>query len=285
VDVTQESPLHLPAIAILGAGSMGRAILQGLLSPHVHVASGIRITNRRVESAADFATEPRVSAWVTIENVNANREAVRGASVVIVAVKPADVEELVGDVSADLDEDAVVVSVAAGKTLQQLQAAAGNTRAVMRAMPNTPAQIRRGVTGIAVGEHVSPAQRDLVESVFATVGSVVVVDEERLNALTSISGSGPAYVFYLIEQWEQAARDLGFTHDEAALLVRETVRGAAELVLATGDQPEELRRRVTSPQGTTERAVGVLQQANLAGVFETAMQAAMARALEIAAGS
>ncbi len=285
MDVTQESPLHLPAIAILGAGSMGRAILQGLLSPHVHVASGIRITNRRVESAADFATEPRVSAWVTIENVNANREAVRGASVVIVAVKPADVEELVGDVSADLDEDAVVVSVAAGKTLQQLQAAAGNTRAVMRAMPNTPAQIRRGVTGIAVGEHVSPAQRDLVESVFATVGSVVVVDEERLNALTSISGSGPAYVFYLIEQWEQAARDLGFTHDEAALLVRETVRGAAELVLATGDQPEELRRRVTSPQGTTERAVGVLQQANLAGVFETAMQAAMARALEIAAGS
>jgi len=285
VDVTQESPLHLPAIAILGAGAMGRAILQGLLSPHVHVASGIRITNRRVELAADFATEPRVSAWVTSENVNANREAVRGASVVIVAVKPADVEELVGDVSADLDDDAVVVSVAAGKTLQQLQAAAGNTRAVMRAMPNTPAQIRRGVTGIAVGDHVSAAQRDLVESVFATVGSVVLVDEERLNALTSISGSGPAYVFYLIEQWEQAARELGFTHAEAALLVRETVRGAAELVLATGEQPEELRRRVTSPQGTTERAVGVFQQANLAEVFETAMRAAMARAREIAAGS
>jgi pyrroline-5-carboxylate reductase len=154
----------------------------------------------------------------------------------------------------------------------------------MRAMPNTPAQIRRGVTGIAVGQNVSAAQRDLVESVFATVGSVVVVDEERLNALTSISGSGPAYVFYLIEQWEQAARELGFTHDEAALLVRETVRGAAELVLATGEQPEELRRRVTSPQGTTERAVGVLQQSNLAEVFEAAMQAAMARAREIAAG-
>jgi len=285
VHVTQESPLHLPAIAILGAGSMGRAILQGLLSPHVHVAAGIRITNRRVESAAHFATEPRVSAWVTSENVHANREAVRGASVVIVAVKPADIEELVADVSADLDDDAVVVSVAAGKTLQQLQAAAGDKRAVMRAMPNTPAQIRRGVTGIAVGEHVSAAQCGLVESVFATVGSVVVVDEERLNALTSISGSGPAYVFYLIEQWEQAARELGFTHAEAALLVRETVRGAAELVLATGEQPEELRRRVTSPQGTTERAVEVLQQAHLAEVFESAMEAAMARAREIASGA
>jgi pyrroline-5-carboxylate reductase len=132
---------------------------------------------------------------------------------------------------------------------------------------------------------VSGAQCDLVESVFATVGSVVVVDEERLNALTSISGSGPAYVFYLIEQWEQAARELGFTHAEAALLVRETVRGAAELVLATGEQPEELRRRVTSPQGTTERAVEVLQQAHLAEVFESAMEAAMARAREIASGA
>jgi len=283
--VTNESPLHLPAIAILGAGSMGRAILQGLLSPHVHVATGIRITNRRVESAADLTTEPRVSAWVTSTNAQANREAVRGAKVVIVAVKPADVEALVADVAADLDDDAVVVSVAAGKTLAQLQGAAGDNRAVMRAMPNTPAQIRRGVTGIAVGEHASPEQRDLVESVFATVGSVVVVDEERLNALTSISGSGPAYVFYLIEQWEQAARELGFTHAEAALLVRETVRGAAELVMASGEQPEELRRRVTSPNGTTERAVATLQQAHLAEVLGTAMQAAMARAREIAAGA
>jgi pyrroline-5-carboxylate reductase len=285
VHVTNESPLHLPAIAILGAGSMGRAILQGLLSPHVHVATGIRITNRRVEAATDFDAEPRVTAWVTSQNPEANREAVRGARVVIVAVKPADVEALVANVAADLDDDAVVVSVAAGKTLQQLQSAAGDKRAVMRAMPNTPAQIRRGVTGIAVGEHVSADQRDLVESVFATVGSVVVVDEERLNALTSISGSGPAYVFYLIEQWEQAARELGFTQAEAALLVRETVRGAAELILATGEQPEELRRRVTSPNGTTERAIATLQQAHLAELLETAMQAAMARAREIAEGA
>jgi pyrroline-5-carboxylate reductase len=264
---------------------MGRAILQGLLSPHVHVASGIRITNRRVESAAEFSNEPRVSAWVTSTNANANREAVRGASVVIVAVKPADVEDMLADIAGDLDDDAVVVSVAAGKTLAQLQIAAGDQRAILRAMPNTPAQIRRGVTGLALGPHVSATQRELVESVFATVGSVVVVDEERLNALTSISGSGPAYVFYLIEQWEQAARELGFTHAEAALLVRETVRGAAELVLASGEQPEELRRRVTSPQGTTERAVGVLQQAHLAEVLEHAMQAAMARAREISAGA
>ena len=283
--MTHESPLHLPAIAILGAGSMGRAILQGLLAPHVHVASGIRITNRRVESAAEFAAEPRVSAWVTSTNVDANREAVRGAAVVIVAVKPADIEEMLADIAGDLDDDAVVVSFAAGKTLAQLHAAAGDQRAILRAMPNTPAQIRRGVTGLAMGPHVSAAQRDLVESVFATVGSVVVVDEERLNALTSISGSGPAYVFYLIEQWEQAARELGFTHAEAALLVRETVRGAAELVIASGEQPEELRRRVTSPQGTTERAVGVLEQAHLADVLEDAMKAAMSRAREIAAGA
>ncbi len=263
---------------------MGRAILQGLLSPHVHVATGIRITNRRVEAASDFVTEPRVSAWVTSENPQANREAVRGAKVVIVAVKPGGIAEMLAEVAADLDDDAVVVSVAAGKTLAQLQEAVGAQRAVMRAMPNTPAQIRRGVTGISVGPNVTAAQQKLVESVFATVGSVVVVDEERLNALTAISGSGPAYVFYLIEQWEQAARQQGFTQAEAALLVRETVRGAAELVIASGEQPEELRRRVTSPNGTTERAIATLEQAHLSGLLESAMQAAMARAAEIAAG-
>ena len=282
--VTHESTLHLPPIAILGAGSMGRAILQGLLSPHVHVATGIRITNRRVEAATDFVTEPRVTAWVTSENPEANREAVRDAKVVIVAVKPAGIVDMLAEVAESLDDDAVVVSVAAGITLAQLQSAAGDRRAVMRAMPNTPAQIRRGVTGISVGEHVTTAQQELVESVFATVGSVVVVGEERLNALTSISGSGPAYVFYLIEQWEQAARQQGFTQAEAALLVRETVRGAAELVIASGEQPEELRRRVTSPNGTTERAIATLEQAHLAELLETAMQAAMARAREIAAG-
>ena len=282
--VTHESSLHLPAIAILGAGSMGRAILQGLLSPHVHVATGIRVTNRRVEAAADFDTESRVTAWVTSENPEANREAVRGATVVIVAVKPAGIVEMLAEVADDLDDDAVVVSVAAGITLAQLQEAAGAQRAVMRAMPNTPAQIRRGVTGISVGPQVTAAQQELVESVFATVGSLVVVGEERLNALTAISGSGPAYVFYLIEQWEQAAREQGFTQAEAALLVRETVRGAAELVIASGEQPEELRRRVTSPNGTTERAIATLEQAHLAELLESAMTAAMARATEIAAG-
>jgi pyrroline-5-carboxylate reductase len=284
VTVTHESSLHLPAIAILGAGSMGRAILQGLLSPHVHVATGIRVTNRRVEAAADFDTESRVTAWVTSENPEANREAVRGATVVIVAVKPAGIVEMLAEVADDLDDDAVVVSVAAGITLAQLQEAAGAQRAVMRAMPNTPAQIRRGVTGISVGPQVTAAQQELVESVFATVGSLVVVGEERLNALTAISGSGPAYVFYLIEQWEQAAREQGFTQAEAALLVRETVRGAAELVIASGEQPEELRRRVTSPNGTTERAIATLEQAHLAELLESAMTAAMARATEIAAG-
>ena len=285
MSVTHDSPLHFPAIAILGAGSMGRAILQGLLSPHVHVATGIRITNRRVEAATDFDTEPRVTAWVTSENPQANREAVRGAKVVIVAVKPAGITDMLTEVSDDLDDDAVVVSVAAGITLAQLQAAVGDQRAVMRAMPNTPAQIRRGVTGISLGPQVTAAQQELVESVFATVGSVVVVGEERLNALTAISGSGPAYVFYLIEQWEQAAQEQGFTQAEAALLVRETVRGAAELVIASGEQPEELRRRVTSPNGTTERAIATLEQAHLAELLEAAMQAAMARATEIAAGN
>lgn len=260
---------------------MGRAILQGLLAPEVNVAGGIRITNRRVESAADFVAEPRVTAWVTSADVDANRRAVEGAQVVIVAVKPADVEPLLEEISESLAADAVVVSVAAGKTLAQLEAAAGRS-AVVRAMPNTPAQIRRGVTGVALGRGIRADQANLVEAVFATVGSVIVVDEERLNNLTSISGSGPAYVFYLIEELEKATLAKGFTHAEAALLVRETFRGAAELVIASGEQPSDLRRRVTSPNGTTERAVAVLEKAHLADLFARATDAAVARAREIA---
>lgn len=279
--MTPELSVDLPAVAILGAGAMGRAILQGLLSPDVNVMGGIRITNRRVESSADFATEPRVTAWVTSTDPEANRRAVSGAKVVIVAVKPADVEQLLAEVASSLEPEAVVVSVAAGKTLEQLKAASGMS-AVVRAMPNTPAQIRRGVTGIAMGLGVSADQAALVEAVFATVGSVVVVEEERLNNLTSISGSGPAYVFYLIEELEKAALAKGFTHAEAALLVRETFRGAAELVIATGEQPAELRRRVTSPNGTTERAIEVLESADLADLFAKATDAAVARAREIA---
>lgn len=282
---SSEQAVSLPTVAILGAGSMGRAILAGLLADHVNVAAGIRVTNRSAERAADFDGEPRVTAWVTSTNAQANREAVAGARVVILAVKPAQIAELATEIADALADDAIIVSVAAGVTCASIETALGTRGAVVRAMPNTPAAIGQGMTGIAGGASATDADIALVAQVFATVGDVLVVPEKQIDALTTISGSGPAYVFYFIEQLEAAAVKLGFTADEAALLARSTFQGASNYAAESERAPSELRRAVTSPNGTTERAITTFDEANLRQVFEDATAAALARARELAAGN
>jgi pyrroline-5-carboxylate reductase len=149
-------------------------------------------------------------------------------------------------------------------------------------MPNTPSVVRRGVTGLAAGSRASADDTALVRALFETVGAVVQVPEEQIDALSTISGSGPAYVFFLIERLTEAARHLGFEETEARLMVEQTFLGAAELLAASDVGPEELRRRVTSPNGTTERAIAVMEQADLTAVFDAATASALARAREMA---
>jgi pyrroline-5-carboxylate reductase len=279
------SAVELPSVAILGAGSMGRAILAGLLADHVTVTGGVRVTNRSAERARDFDNEPRVTAWVTSTDELANRHAVAGARIVVLAVKPAQIAELASEIADALEHDAILVSVAAGVTTETIEAALGGVGSVIRAMPNTPAAIRLGMTGLSAGSSASPADLDLVAKVFATVGDVLVVPESQLDALTTISGSGPAYVFYFIEQLEAAAVARGFTPDEAALLARSTFRGASEYVLASGHSPAELRRAVTSPNGTTERAIATFDAADIRSIVDAATAASLERARELAAGN
>jgi pyrroline-5-carboxylate reductase len=166
-----------------------------------------------------------------------------------------------------------------------MQAALPQGNAVIRAMPNTPAIVGRAVTGIALGSRATDAHREIVEQLFSTIGKTLVIDESRIDALSTISGSGPAYVFMLIEELTKAARHHGFTAEESALLVNETFLGATELLVASGKDPEELRRQVTSPNGTTMQAIARMQEANLDQMFIEATDAALARAKEIAAGN
>lgn len=263
---------------------MGRAILAGLLADHVTVAGGVRVTNRSAERASDFDAEPRVTAWVTSTDELANRHAVAGARIVILAVKPAQIAELATEIADALDHDAIVVSVAAGVTCGTIEAALGGVGSVIRAMPNTPAAIRLGMTGLSAGASASDVDMQLVASVFATVGDVLVVPEAQLDALTTISGSGPAYVFYFIEQLEAAAIARGFTAEEAALLARSTFRGASQYVIESGQNPTDLRRAVTSPNGTTERAIAAFDAADVRKIVDDATAASLARARELAAG-
>jgi pyrroline-5-carboxylate reductase len=285
VAMTSRQPVDLPSIAFLGAGSMARAILAGLLQPSVTVTGGIRTTNRSAARAAEFADEPRVTAYSTETDGAANRRAVAGAKLVVVAVKPAMVPDLLDEVADALEPGAIVVSVAAGVTVATFEAHLPSTVSVIRTMPNTPAVVGRAVTGVSAGTRSTEADLALVVALFETVGEVLVVPESQLDALSTISGSGPAYVFLLIEELTKTAIAKGFTPEQAATMVQGTFRGASELLAASGEDPAELRRRVTSPKGTTERAIAVLQEADLSALFDRATDAALARARELAAGA
>jgi pyrroline-5-carboxylate reductase len=194
------------------------------------------------------------------------------------------VPDLLREIAPSLPEDAIVVSLAAGVTLQTFADNLGADVRVIRSMPNTPSTVGKGVTGLAAGAAASADDLALVHRLFATVGAVVEVPESQIDALSTISGSGPAYVYLLIEELTKAAVGMGFSESDARVMVEQTFIGATALLDASGEEPSELRRRVTSPKGTTERAVAVLQDAHLDRTFAQAADAALARAKELAAG-
>jgi pyrroline-5-carboxylate reductase len=270
----------LPSIAILGTGSMGGAILSGLLAPTVEVDGGIRVTNRTAAKAQALASD-RVTSLATETEPDANRIAVRGARIVLIGVKPAMVADLLREVADSLEPDAIVVSVAAGVTIATMESLVPGT--VLRSMPNTPSVVGRGVTGLAPGTRSTDEELELVTALFETVGSVLVLPESQINALSTISGSGPAYVYFLIEQLTRTAIDLGFTPEQACTMVEGTFIGAARLLESSTSTPTELRIQVTSPKGTTERAIAELERADLTGIFDRATAAALARAEELGA--
>lgn len=272
---------RLPSTAILGTGSMGGAILSGLRRPEVDVER-VRVTTRTDASAAALRAQG-VEARAIEHDSAANAWAVEGARVIVLGVKPAQITGLLAEIAPHLEPGALVISVAAGVTTAAMEAEVDNP--VVRAMPNTPSLIGRGVTGVSAGSRADRSELALATELFRTVGTVIELPESQIDALSTISGSGPAYVFLLIEELTRAAQEHGFDDDIARLMVQETFLGAALLLESTGADPEELRRRVTSPKGTTERAIAVLQEAELAELFTRATSAALARARELAAGA
>ncbi|MGO1508421.1 MAG: pyrroline-5-carboxylate reductase [Microbacteriaceae bacterium] len=274
----------LPSLAFLGAGSMGGAILQGVVASGIHVDGGIVATNRTAEKAATLDGLDGVTPIALADNPGGNTDAVASARIVLVGVKPAMVPDLLREIAPALREDAIVVSLAAGVTLATFAEGLGDGVRVIRSMPNTPSTVGKGVTGLAAGGAATAEDLVLVRQLFELVGAVVEVPEEKIDALSTISGSGPAYVFLLIEELTKAAMGKGFDEADARLMAEQTFIGATALLAASGENPAELRRRVTSPKGTTERAVAVLQDAHLDQVFTAATDAALKRAQEMAAG-
>ena len=275
----------LPPIAILGAGSMGGAILQGLVASGIPVEGGITVTNRTAAKAGPLDALPGVTSIALEADPDANRSAAAAAGIILIGVKPGMVPDLLAEIAPVLGADAIVVSLAAGVTLATFEGALGNGVPVLRSMPNTPAVVGEAVTGLAAGAAASAAHTAVVRRLFETVGTVIEVPESQIDALSTISGSGPAYFFLLVEEFTKAAVGKGFAEADARVMAERTFIGAAALLAASDVDPAELRRRVTSPKGTTERAIAVLQDARLDEVFASATDAALARARELAAGA
>ena len=262
---------------------MGTAILAGLLSSGVDSAS-VSASVKSQASADKLAAEYGITAFDCETHTDANARAVAGADIVLLAVKPAYVLETLEEVASALRPDALVISVAAGITIDAMQNSVPASVAVIRSMPNTPAIVARAVTGIAAGSRSTAAHLETAKALFETVGTVLVVEENMIDQLSTVSGSGPAYLFYFIEQFTAAAIEMGFSEADARLMVEETFLGASMLLAAADKTPEQLRAQVTSPNGTTMRAIAVFESANLQELFTKATGAALARAKELAEG-
>ena len=260
-------------IAVLGAGVMGEVFVAGLIRGGTPAAR-IVISEKREERAREVAQAHGVHALPAAD-------AVREATTVLILVKPQDMAALLEEIAEHLADGTVVVSLAAGIRLDALESALPSGVAAVRAMPNTPALVDRGITAITPGATCSPVQADYVESLLSAVGPVVRVPEDLQDAVTATSGSGPAYVFLLIESMVAAAQDLGLDADTARELVVQTVLGAATMAAQPGADAATLRQQVTSPNGTTAAALAEFEAGGFRDLVLRAMTAARDRGREL----
>ena len=269
-------------IAFIGTGSMGSAVLDGLIAAG-HPKALISATTR-TEANAKALRDRGISALAGETSPDANALMAGDADLIVLGVKPYQIADVLQELKGEIGKNAVVISMAAGIQLKTMAAILEDNPNLIRTMPNTPALVGRGVTGLAPSATASQAAIEAASDLFEAVGTVVRIDEEKIDALSAISGSGPAWVFYFIEQWEKVALQKGFSAEDAKALVRQTFAGAMKLLESTGEEPSELRRKVTSPGGTTERIIATMEQAELGKIFENSLEAAVARAREIANG-
>lgn len=264
-------------ICFIGGGNMARGLIGGLIDDNIdplRIKIGEPDAKRRKELTNCF----RVTALAD------NKAAAEESDIVILAVKPQVMRSVILALAKVLSKkQPLLISIAAGITITSLESWVGGNPAVVRAMPNTPALINSGITALFANPQVSPKQRDLSQSMMRSVGKTLWVEDEALiDTVTSVSGSGPAYFFYLIEALEQAAIDGGLNEDTARLLTLETALGAARLALESNHSPSELRKQVTSPGGTTQAAIQVLDHAGATDILKRAVNAARKRSAELA---
>ncbi|MHB1948877.1 MAG: pyrroline-5-carboxylate reductase [Gammaproteobacteria bacterium] len=263
-------------IAIIGGGHMGTSLLAGLIANH-YASDKLWVADPETKKLLHLKTE------FNIQTTTDNLVALQSADIVILAVKP----QLLAKVCAQMQEiihqkQPLVISIAAGVRVDSIQKWLGGKTAIVRAMPNTPAMISCGATALFANKFVSANHHDLAESILRAVGVCEWVNDETLmDTVTALSGSGPAYFFLMIEALQNAAQELGLPAETARLLTLQTAFGAARMALESEFEVTELRKRVTSPGGTTEQAVRILEEKKIREMFKQALIAAKTRAEEL----
>jgi pyrroline-5-carboxylate reductase len=265
-------------VAILGGGRIGEALLSGLLSSGWRDAAEIVVTSREEERLAELRERYGVEATAD------NAAAVAGAGIVVIAVKPQDIDALLAQVGQHLTPEQTVVSVAAAIPTAHIEERIAEGVPVVRAMPNAPATVHEGMAGICAGAYAGDEQLALAEELLSHLGRVVRVPERSMDAITAVSGSGPAYFALLAEAMIEAGILLGLSREISTTLVVQTMFGTAKQLRDQKMHPVELRESVTSPGGTTIAAIRELEQAGVRAAFLNAIQAAMDRARELAEG-
>lgn len=263
-------------VAFLGAGNMAEALIRGLLRDPTSDPTRVLVTARRKERLLKLAASYGVTQT---DNVTA----VRKASVIVLAVKPQAMENLLEEVGASVDETKLVISIAAGVPIAAIERRLGPGARVVRAMPNTPALVGAGATAIAGGDHATEGDLGVAERLFTSVGTTTVLDENLLDAVTGLSGSGPAYIFLIIEALSDAGVKVGLPRYTAQALAAQTVLGSAKLLIETGTHPGQLKDQVTSPGGTAIAGLHTLEAGGLRTTLIDAVEAATKRAQELGA--
>lgn len=260
-------------IAFIGGGNMANALVQGLIATQIARREQLLVSDIRAEGLASL--RDRYGVRTTLDNRVACQ-----SDIVVLSVKPQTFPTLLPAIAPNLAPSTLVISIAAGVPLHAIEAALPQSR-VVRAMPNTPALVSAGATALAAGVRATAEDLALATKIFASIGSVVHVRDDQMDAVTALSGSGPAYVYLLAEALAAAGAQLGLAPDVAAKLAAQTIQGAGKLLSESHDPPSELRRKVTSPGGTTAAGLAVLEVRDFAGIVMACVSAACERGREL----
>lgn len=262
-------------IAFLGGGNMAEALIKGLITAGTVKADHILVT----DIAARRLEHLKKTYGIMVQN--GNLEAVRKAAIIILCVKPQVIEKVLAEISSVVDDNKLVISIAAGIALAKIEQALKKGSRAVRVMPNTPALVLAGAAALAAGKNATMEDLSTAQEIFTSVGRAVVVEEKHLDAVTGLSGSGPAYVFMIIDALAEAGVKAGLPKALALELAAQTVYGAAKMVLETREQPGKLRDKVTSPGGTTIEGLHALEKGKLRATLMKAVEAATARSKEL----